>query len=277
MKKKIFSTLTLSLLFLGLISQASPVRLSGEKETESETRQLASFTNITSNGSVDIILKHGSVQEVKVVADEGLVKKVRTEVNGNTLTVSNPGQFWNVKVLRVYITLPVVKEIKLTGSGDFETEGTFPCNDLVFNVRGSGDIQLNLNAVNLKGSISGSGDAEINGVTGILDITLSGSGDIEAKGLRLSKLLLQVSGSGDAELEGVAENVTIGHFSSGDISLSRLKAQNGDIEQRGSGDCSIFVTDELNISNSGSGDVYVYGNPVKRRGSSHGSGDIYYK
>jgi len=277
MKKMFFSVLTLSLIFLGQLTQAAPVWISNEKGTETETRQLATFTNVISSGSVDIILKHGTVQEVKVVTDKGLAHKVRTEVNDNILTVSNPGQFWNVKVLRVYITVPIIKEIRLTGSGDLETEGTFPCNDLLFNIRGSGDIKLNLNTVNVKGSISGSGDAEIYGVTGVLDLTLSGSGDIEAKDLRLAKLLLQVSGSGDAELEGVAEKVTIGHFSSGDISLTRLKAQDGDLEQRGSGDCSIFVTNEINVSNSGSGDVYVYGNPMKKRGSSHGSGDIYYK
>lgn len=271
----IYTAFMLSLLCFAGSLKAMPALY--PNETETETRQLPAFTSIASSGSVDIVLRQGPKQEVKVVADRGLVQRVITEVEGNTLVVKNPGSFRNIRVMRVLITIPDITAIKLSGSGDLMSEGELACNDLEFHIFGSGDLDLKLKAMNVTGSVTGSGDAEIEGVSGVLDLSLRGSGDVSCKNMNLKLLKLEVNGSGDVKLEGAATKIVVGHYSSGDIHLVGLKAAEADIEQRGSGDCSLYVTSVVNVSNAGSGDVYIHGDPAKRRGNSRGSGDIYYK
>lgn len=277
MKKTFYSALVLSLICLASGLKALPIKHLSEKGTETEIRQLPAFTAITNTGSVDIILRQGSKQEVKVVADQGMAQRVVTEVDGNTLIVKNPGSFRNIRVMRVLITIPDIREIKLSGSGDLKSEGEIACNDFVFNIFGSGDLDLTLKALNLKGTVTGSGDAEIDGISGVLDLTLRGSGDVVCRNLDLKLLKLEVNGSGDVKMEGSATKIVVGHYSSGDILLAGLKTAEADVEQRGSGDCSLYVSSVLNVSNAGSGDVYVEGNPERRRGHSSGSGEIHYR
>lgn len=276
MKKFLNISLSVCFIFLGMFVMANPNLSGRDKNTETEFRKLPPFTGIIITGSVDVILRQGDNQEIKVEADHGLAGRIKTEVNGKTLEISNPGTFRMVKILRVYVTVPAIDEIKLTGSGDLQTEGTFKCNTLEFNIHGSGDLELRLDAGNVTGSVTGSGDASVSGIRGTLDLTLTGSGDVSCRDLQLSRLKLEVNGSGDVKMSGQAERIAIGHYSSGDIDLVGLKTQDADIEQRGSGDCSVFVANNLNVSNSGSGDIYISGNPQKRRASSHGSGDIHY-
>lgn len=245
--------------------------------TERETRQVPAFTSIINTGSVDVVVKQGATQSVVVEADAGVANRIRTEVSGKVLTISNQGTFRNIRIMKVWITVPLLEEVKMAGSGDLTTDGVLKCQRFTFRINGSGDARLHLEATDVEGKTSGSGDIDLAGVSGLLDLELTGSGDVEGRDLRLSHLKLRVNGSGDVTLDGLSEKLTLGHYSSGDINLSGLKAQEADIEQKGSGDCRIFVTNSLNLTNSGSGDVFVAGNPQHRRAISHGSGNIHYQ
>lgn len=275
--KRFFSIVIFaSLVLFGFKSVVVSAVPSVAAATERENRQLPSFSSIAITGSVDVVVKQGSSQSVVVEADAGLLKRIETEVAGETLTISNPGTFRMVKVMKVYVTVPTLESVKLTGSGDLSTDGTLAVNSFQFRIHGSGDLHLALDSKQVQGVITGSGDAELSGIKGQFDLELTGSGDVKGSDLNLDLLKLQVNGSGDVTLKGVAQKVVVAHFSSGDVHLSGLKASEADVEQRGSGDCSLFVTKTLNLSNAGSGDVYVSGNPQQRRTSSHGSGDVHF-
>ncbi len=68
---------------------------------------------------------------------------------------------------------------------------------------------------------------------------------------------------GRITLTGKVGNLTVNSFSIMSVDASNLIADNANIQNSSAGDCDIFVTDELDYSLHGTGNIYVRGNPKK--------------
>ena len=210
---------------------------SGIQSAEKETRDLKGFTKVSFGVSGNMYISIGTEYKVVLEGDRSVLENIITEVSGERLTVKNENwHFNNNEKVTVYITMPELKGLGVSGSGRAEIKDAVKTDDLNLSVSGSGKLFTNDIAVNnLKSSISGSGDIIVSG--GNAD-----KGDIS------------ISGSGNY----TGENAKIGSV---DISIS------------GSGNCVTNVTESLKASVSGSGNVTYSGNPrVDARVS--GSGKI---
>ncbi len=243
------------------------------RTTDTQMRDVGLFTSIKSSSSVDVFITQGTPQSVKVVADESVIDKIITEVNGDVLHVYAKDIRNCSSKMAVYVTLKELKGLKMTGSGDVYSENTINSEGLEFKVTGSGDLDLDLNVTNVDGEITGSGDVNLSGVKGIFKIQVVGSGDLNASQLDLDECYVSLSGSGDIRLSGVCNSLNINGSSSGDISASKLETKECKISKTGSGDVSIWVIGDLYVKSSGSGDVYYKGSPNVNSNVS-GSGDI---
>jgi hypothetical protein len=59
----------------------------------------------------------------QVEADKGSLEYIETETRGNTLVVKNRDGHWhNLGHIRIYITMPDITEIQLSGSGSVESQ-----------------------------------------------------------------------------------------------------------------------------------------------------------
>ena len=87
---------------------------------------------------------------------------------------------------------------------------------------------------------------------------------------------VDIKGSADIysekNLETKALNVDI--YGSGDVEVPNLKAEKAIININGSGDVSAYVTEDVDISIAGSGDVIIKGNPKKIKQKINGSGRV---
>ena len=61
---------------------------------------------------------------------------------------------------------------------------------------------------------------------------------------------------------------------SGDVEVPNLKAEKAVININGSGGVSAYVTEDVDISIAGSGDVTIKGNPKKVKQKINGSGGV---
>jgi len=106
------------------------------------------------------------------------------------------------------------------------------------------------------------------------EVTISGSGDARVRNMAGSSLRLAISGSGDIHAEGDVERLEAKISGSGDMRLGDLRARAAKVKISGSGDMHLWVTDELEGSVYGSGDVRVHGTPAVTAWRSAGSGDL---
>ena len=194
-----------------------------------ETRNVSGFTKVSFGIAGNLYINIGP--EFKVVLEGGkkYIDDVITDVSGGKLVIKNENwkmNNWRMnEKVNVYITMPELTGLGVSGSGKAEVKDAIKTSDLGLNVSGSGKIYISEIAVsNLSCGISGSGD-----------IILSGSGSC-------SKADISISGSGNYD-------------------GALLKIGTAEIHISGSGNCSCNVTESLMASVSGSGNVTYEGNP----------------
>ncbi len=211
--------------------------LVGSGKVVEEARTLPAFTRIRLDGPFNLRATQAAATSVGVRADDNLVQRVITEVEGDTLVVSlRPGHS-----LRSREPLQV-------SVGTSSLQGV--------DMRGSGDLWLQ----SLKGER--------------FELQLSGSGDARLSGLALRSLVVGVSGSGDVTAQGRCDEAQLSIAGSGDLHMAELQTLRTSVSIAGSGDARVHATQALSASVAGSGDVRYSGSPPQLKSSVAGSGSV---
>ncbi|NOR87564.1 MAG: hypothetical protein GQ527_08155 [Bacteroidales bacterium] len=263
MKKVIFIIL---ISIIGQALQASTVR---------EERTTKVFTAIENNCSADIIITQGDEYGIFVNAAEKYIDKIKTEVRAGTLVIDIKGNIYNTSEIVIEVSVKNLHEIVMNSSGDIEIEGQLSSSSFNLELHGSGDFEGAFNVKDMEVSIHGSGDAEISGINGSLNLTQRGSGDFEGESLHLASCYLSMNSSGDTELSGTSAMMEVKQNGSGDFDGRSFKVQTAKIRKTSSGKADVYVTDTIDASISGSGDLNIKGSPEITNFSASGSGSIH--
>lgn len=229
MKKLLFVTLLLT----GFVLTTD---LANSQAVEKETRNVRGFTKVNFGIPGNLNIKIGPEFNVVLEGEKNDLEKIITEVSGDRLLIKQKNWRFNFdEKITVYITLPELKGLGVSGSGKAIILDPVKTGDLNLSVSGSGKLLTSVLTVeNFDGSISGSGNMTLGGgnITNA-DVSISGSGNF----------------SGDAT-----------HVKLMDVSVS------------GSGNCTCYVTESIDASISGSGNITYKGDPsvdARVSGSGH--------
>jgi len=201
-------------------------------------RQVAAFSALRLDSSVDVQAHQGAAPSVTVRADDNIEPLIETVVEGDTLVVrtkKGTGYYSHHKVVVdvVFSSLTAVQQ------------------------RGSGDLHID--------KISGPK----------FESSISGSGDLRIDDAQVGAFALSIAGSGDVVVAGTADEARFGIAGSGDIDARNLAAKKVNVSISGSGDAHVNATEALEARVAGSGDVTYSGHPhdVSRHVSGSGSVD----
>jgi len=194
----------------------------GQGPVVTRVLDLEPFTSINLQFSDDVVIKQGPEQFVEVEGQENMIDELRLNVSNNNWNIRYEDCVSRHEKLTIYITIPDIESLHLSGSGDITGDGLLSGDNIDLRISGSGDMKLDLDYDQVKAKIDGSGDMDLDGECQELDLTISGSGDFHAFGMESQFCDVNISGSGNTE---------------------------------------VWVTDELDVTISGSGDVYYIGNP----------------
>jgi len=195
----------------------------GNGNVRSEEFFLPTITGVKLGGIGEVIIRHGDEQKIVVETDNNLLDYIETKVNGGVWDINFSRCVRSVSRLTVFITIPEVKKLTISGSGSIVGEDAFTGDALETTVSGSGNIDFEFTGNTLDANVSGSGNIDLAGSVDFLDIHISGSGDVRA---------------------------------------FDLLAQECDVNISGSGDVRVYVDNFLKVRISGSGDVLYKGNPT---------------
>ena len=262
-----------SVAFLFILLTAMPLAA----QVATQERQTGTFSSIRQSTFADVYISYGEKHAVTVKADADIIDRIITRVEDGVLTITSKGNFRNVHILDVYVTMPKLDKLINTGSGDIECKGPVKGKNMKISIVGSGDLNADLDAVNLELKITGSGDVNLSGVRGAFQLSLTGSGDVVASDLQLDTCAIYMAGSGDVKLKGKAANLITKIVGSGDLNAYGLTAVNVNAKSSGSGDIVVSVVERIDAALNGSGDLTYYGAPGYVNVISNGSGDVYRK
>jgi len=200
-----------------IIAQAWGSGIDGEGEVIKQEITLPSIKGFDLGFGGDVIVTPGATQKIVIEGQKNIIDNIKRDVSNGTWRISYMKSVDNAKSVTVYITIPTIEYVGLSGSGSVKSTGKFSgLKDIDIAVSGSGDITLDIDAKDTGIRISGSGEIDLSGTTQSLEVAISGSGDVMTKDLVASSCKIQISGSGDAAVYVNGELET--HISgSGDV------------------------------------------------------------
>ncbi len=231
----------------------------GSEHIKSESRAVASFTQVDLAGSGSMTIQQGSVESLTVTAEDNILPYIHTDVSNGRLTVGeNTGFFAGIFIPRE----PIHYQLTVTG-----------LDTLI--ISGSGSITVDtINTPNLFLEIGGSGEIDIAHVsTSELDTSIGGSGSVNLPDVTTNSVVSKIGGSGAVSLIGQAQDVKVIVGGSGSFHARGLSSTTADVTIGGSGDVTLTVSSTLHVTVSGAGNVTYCGNPVVTQSVS-GSGTI---
>jgi len=227
---------------VAILSLACSVSLgnhtTGSGKLITEKRVVGDFTSIDLSCSADLQLQQGSSLAVSIEGEDNIVPLIKTTVSGSTLHIdAEPNTaILTTRQLTVYVTVPELESVRLTGSGDADVSEW---------------------------------------KAGSLKLETSGSGDIVFGNLQTDSITARTSGSGDITIRsGQANSQSIRTSGSGDYKAGSLQSGEAEVVTSGSGDVTVWAEDVLKATTSGSGDISYYGSPRVSEHET-GSGDVY--
>lgn len=264
-----------------LLIALSVLTIGAQAQATKDVLKLDKFTRISFRVPGKLFLKQGASQQVEIEGDRDFIRELDIRVDGNRLIIGKEGSWrdwgWttaNEKV-NVYITIPTLEALSVSGSGDAIAETMFKVDDLDLNVSGSGSLKIQAEATgDVDADVSGSGNIELSGKCQNFKSHVSGSGRIRMNESIARMASFGVSGSGKIEASGTSSEVKTNISGSGKVLAANLETDKCDIRISGSGDVEINVKSELDAHISGSGTVNYRGNPSHVNSHSSGSGNV---
>ncbi|MGC6431167.1 MAG: head GIN domain-containing protein [Jejuia sp.] len=126
-----------------------------------EERVLSNFNEVEVSNDIQIVLLRGATQSVKVTTSDNLQNRVITTVTNGKLSARLSGNISGVDVLRVEITMPMIRSLKLS-SDSYGTFSGFENLD-AFRLDVSSDAFITLSGSATSMNIDASSDARVEG------------------------------------------------------------------------------------------------------------------
>jgi len=201
--RQIFIVAVSSLLLFSSCREIFAKRIRGNGNITTQTRSAGEFNSIDVSGNIDVYARQDSASSVKVEADENLQQYIETMNEGNVLRIKTQEGYHlrSSKAIKVYVSSAAFKQFEASGACDVYSEGKITSSsDIDFQLSGSCDATMDLNAPKISVNMSGAGSIKLKGETKDFRVQGSGSTDIKSFELLAENVDLDLSGAGDAEV-----------------------------------------------------------------------------
>ncbi len=186
-------------------AQSNPAN---DQRFKGEERSVADFTGVYSGGYFNVFITIGEKESLRIEADAATLKDIETKVEKGILKIqlNSKKRYWDWntsdrKKVNIFISAKVLTNVSASGSGNMKVEGTIKAPDFRVSLSGSGNLDLNVESVNLAAVVSGSGNMRLGGNSQNAQLMLSGSGNLAAVDFKAKNAEVSVSGSGNVNLK----------------------------------------------------------------------------
>jgi hypothetical protein len=218
-KAGIYLTLTAS----ALLSSCSTKCIKDSGKQLVKDAKVKPFDEIEISGPIKLVLKQDSSFAIKISADSNIMAELKPDVSGHTFKVAlDPMKYCGTDSIVIHAGIGALTLIKASGSSKVYSEGKINLADLDLDLTGAPNLNLNINAANVKTEVNGSAKLTLTGQ--------AGSHKVRSKGV----------------LNLDAFSFVVGLY---------------DLDMEGTGKSNINVLNDLKVNTSGATEVYYKGSP----------------
>jgi len=204
---------------------------------KSETREVGSFRGVKSGEAIDVYLKKGDKESVRVEVSGESLSNILTEISGSFLKIHiRDNSFFRSRVdVKVYVTYVTLERIYASSASNVFSEGVIKSKSLEIQGSSAADIEIAVEADDV---------------------------DIRA------------SSAADVIIEGRAKSIRADASSSGDIDAYALQVESAEAKASSAGSIKLSVSQGLEASASSGGSVRYRGNPQRTNTHSSSGGSV---
>lgn len=207
--------------------------------SKTEIRNVKDFNAVKVSAGIDLYLKMGDSEEVKVVADDDIIDKVITEVKDGTLHVYMKKSSWIGWGFngsrKVYVSVKELTKINASSGSEVKSENTLTGENLDVKVSSGSEVVIDVVYKNFSVDTSSGSEAKISGKTKTLKAEASSGSEIKANNL--------------------------------ESKICKARASSGS-------EIDINVSDEIYANASSGADINYYGNPGVKDINESSGGDV---
>ena len=231
MRKVLTYLMVFTLMMMSACNQRS-----GSGNLLTEVRKVENFGGIIVSGEMSVTITHSDKYEVKVTADDNLIKHVNTKVKSGFLCITCSRQPEESDI-SISVAMPNIHSIETEGNVGVDIKEGFRVNNLEIRSFGSGNI-------------------DINGIAAT------------------SAIKILNRGSGNITLTGNAKLFSCVTRDAGNVFADMLDAEEAVAKVGGSGSIFVKTSGKLNVIVAGSGSVFYNGKPSMISKYITGSGSV---
>jgi hypothetical protein len=180
---------------------------------QTETRNVGSFRGVKAAEGIDVYLKHGETESLKLEVSGTSAANVITEVTGSYLKIHMKDGNYKSKTVKVYVTYVEVDKLSASSAASIYSEGVITAKDLNLSSSSAGSIEINFEATTVDASASSAGEIDLKGKTKTLTVDASSAGEIDAYDVEAE--VVRAEASSGASLKVNATKELDGNASSG--------------------------------------------------------------
>ena len=173
------------------------------------------FTRIEVAGAMEIEIAQDTRFHVRLDAEDDVLKRLRVSREGVTLrlTHSKYMDWWpRARRPRIYVTLPVLNELSLSGASKARLQGLTAAGELKLRLAGASDLSGEIRALNLRLELYGASTMELKGSAENISVDAVGASQVELENVMTRNADIRLSGAsrGTVTLNGVLNARLIG-------------------------------------------------------------------
>lgn len=205
------------------------------KAQEVETRAIGSFTGVKASEGIDVYLKKGNKELVKVEATGTSLKNVVTEISGDYLKIHMREVNYRDRTVKVYVTYVELTVLSASSAANIFHDGLMKASTLDIGASSAGNIELMIDC---------------------------------------NKLDASASSAGQVNLEGKAKAVNFDVSSAGEIAAYELMAESAEAEASSGASIKLSVSYDLEAHASSGGSIRYRGNPERSNTTASSGGSV---
>lgn len=182
---------------------------------QSEVRSLDRFTGVKSAEAVDVYLKKGDKESVRVEVTGSKLSDVLTEVSGSYLKIHMRDEmnFRGRRDVKAYVTYVEIDKISASSASNVFSDGPIKATSMEVHASSAANIEISLEADRVQVHASSAGDVTLEGKAKSIDAEASSAGEVDAYNFVTETAEASASSAGSIKLNVSLE--LAGHASSG--------------------------------------------------------------
>ncbi len=172
---------------------------------QSENRSVGSFKGVKVAEGIDVYLKKGDKETLRVEVTGIKPGDVITEVSGDYLKIHMQEGRYRDRTVKVYVTYVEVNKLSASSASNIFADGPIKTRSIALSASSAATIDIQIEVEELEASASSAAELELRGTARNVEIDASSAGEVDAYELAADNVEVDVSSGAEAKVHALKE------------------------------------------------------------------------